>query len=108
VAKGNDKRKPRPVDAAAHEFRQWDLTDVMRIAHEICDKYNLGGQKTDMTESQRLVLKWKAGLAQVGWPDEEIKRIVSELCEAGYRQAIEDIQARAAQTDALIRKVAEN
>ena len=24
-----------------NEFRQWDLTDVMRIAHEIADKYKL-------------------------------------------------------------------
>ncbi len=61
-----------------------------------------------MTEAQRIVLNWKARLTQMGWPEESIKELVSALCEAGYRQAIEDIQARAAKTDALIAKVAAN
>lgn len=61
-----------------------------------------------MTESQRIVLNWKARLKQMGWPEEAIKQAVSELCEAGYRQCVDDIQARAARTDALIAKVAAN
>ena len=61
-----------------------------------------------MTESQRIVLNWKARLKQMGWPEDAIKQVVSELCEAGYRQCVDDIQARAAKTDALIAKVAAN
>jgi len=61
-----------------------------------------------MTESQRIVMNWKARLAQMGWPEDAIKQVVSELCEAGYRQCIDDLQARAAKTDALIAKVAAN
>ena len=61
-----------------------------------------------MTESQRIVLNWKARLKQMGWPEDSIKQVVSELCEAGYRQCVDDIQARAAKTDALIAKVAAN
>jgi hypothetical protein len=62
----------------------------------------------NMTESQRLVLNWKARLKQMGWPDESIKTIVSELCEAGYRQCVDDVRAKAAQTDALIARAAAN
>ena len=61
-----------------------------------------------MTESQRIVMNWRAKLKEVGWPEEHIREIVQGLCEAGYRACIEEIQARAAQTDALIAKVAKN
>jgi tRNA G26 N,N-dimethylase Trm1 len=61
-----------------------------------------------MTESQRIVLNWRAKLHQMGWPEDAIAEIVKGLCEAGYRACIEEIQARAAQTDALIAKVAKN
>jgi tRNA G26 N,N-dimethylase Trm1 len=61
-----------------------------------------------VTESQRIVLNWKARLAQMGWPEDAIKEIVQGLCEAGYRQCVDDIQAKARQTDALIAKVAAN
>ena len=61
-----------------------------------------------MTESQRIVLNWKARLKQMGWPEDAIKQVVSELCEAGYRQCVDDIQAKAAKTDEVIRKGAAN
>lgn len=61
-----------------------------------------------MTEAQQIVLNWKSRLKAMGWPEENTREIVSELCEAGYRQCVDDIQARAAQTDALIAKVAMN
>jgi len=61
-----------------------------------------------MTESQRIVLNWRIKLKQMGWPEDAIAEIVKGLCEAGYRACIEEIQARAAQTDALIAKVARN
>jgi len=44
----------------------------------------------------------------MGWPEDAIKEIVQGLCEAGYRQCVDDIQAKARQTDALIAKVAAN
>ena len=59
-----------------------------------------------MTESQRIVLNWRAKLKAMGWTEDAIAEIVKGLCEAGYRAAIEEIQARAVQTDALIAKVA--
>lgn len=55
-----------------------------------------------MTEAQSLVLKWKTALAQMGWPEDMTRRIVSELCEAGYRQCIDDIQQKQAHKDKLI------
>jgi tRNA G26 N,N-dimethylase Trm1 len=61
-----------------------------------------------MTESQRIVLNWRAKLKAADWPEDAIAEIVKGLCEAGYRACIEEIQARAAQTDALIAKVAKN
>ena len=61
-----------------------------------------------MTESQRIVLNWRAKLKAMGWPEDAIAKIVKGLCEAGYRACIEEIQERAAQTDALIEKVAGN
>ena len=61
-----------------------------------------------MTESQRIVLNWKARLKQMGWPEDAIKQVVSELCEAGYRQCVDDIQAKAAKTEALIQKAVTN
>jgi tRNA G26 N,N-dimethylase Trm1 len=61
-----------------------------------------------MTESQRIVMNWRAKLKAMGWPKDAIAEIVKGLCEAGYRACIEEIQARAAQTDALIAKVAKN
>ena len=61
-----------------------------------------------MTESQRIVLNWRAKLKAMGWPEDAIAEIVKGLCEAGYRACIEEIQARAAQTDALIAKAANN
>ncbi len=61
-----------------------------------------------MNESQRIVLNWRGKLKAMGWPDDAIAEIVKGLCEAGYRAAIEEIRTRAAQTDALIAKVAKN
>lgn len=61
-----------------------------------------------MSESQRLVLNWKARLKEMGWPDDAIKTCVSELCEAGYRQCVDDVLAKAAQNDALIARAAAN
>ncbi len=61
-----------------------------------------------MTESQRIVMNWRAKLKQVGWSEDAIAEIVKGLCDAGYRTCIEEIQARAARTDALIAKVAKN
>lgn len=58
-----------------------------------------------MTESQRIVLNWKSELKSSGWPEEAIKRIVSELCEAGYRQCIDDLRAKAERNEALIKAV---
>ena len=55
-----------------------------------------------MTESQRIVLNWKAKLKQMGWPEESVREIVSELCEAGYRQCIEDVQAKMGRNEAII------
>lgn len=61
-----------------------------------------------MTESQRIVLNWKAELKGAGWPEEQIRRIVSDLCEAGYRQAIDDIQKRAQRDEAVIQRAVAN
>jgi hypothetical protein len=60
----------------------------------------------ELSESQRIVLDWKGRLREQGWTEDAIKRVVSDLCEAGYRQCVDDLQARSAQTDALIEKVA--
>ena len=61
-----------------------------------------------MTESQRIVLNWKADLKGAGWPEEQSRRIVSELCEAGYRQAIDDIQKRSKRNEAVIQRAVAN
>lgn len=61
-----------------------------------------------MTESQRIVLNWKAELKGAGWPEELIRRIVTELVEAGYRQALEDIQKRAQRNEAVIQRAVAN
>lgn len=61
-----------------------------------------------MTESQRIVLNWKAELKRMGWPEDAIKRIVSDLCEAGYRQCVEDIQAKAQHNQAIIDRAVAN
>jgi hypothetical protein len=61
-----------------------------------------------MTESQRIVMNWRAKLKALGWPEDAIAEIVKGLCEAGYWQCMEDIRARADKTDALIAKVAGN
>ena len=55
-----------------------------------------------MTEAQTIVMNWKAQLKQMGWPDDAIRKIVSELCEAGYRQCIDDIRAKNAHKEELI------
>jgi hypothetical protein len=61
-----------------------------------------------MTESQRIIGNWRANLKAKGWPEEAIREIVHDLCEAGYRAAIEEIQERATQASALVAKVAKN
>ena len=61
-----------------------------------------------VTESQRMVLNWKARLREMGWPEDAIKEIVMQLCEAGYRQCVDDIRARAAQNEALVEKAMAN
>lgn len=61
-----------------------------------------------MTESQRIVLNWKADLKGAGWPEEQIRRIVSELCEAGYRQALDDIKKRAQRDEKVIQRAVAN
>jgi hypothetical protein len=53
-----------------------------------------------MTESQRIVLNWRAKLKAMGWPEDAIAEIVHGLREAGYRACIEEIQARAAKREA--------
>lgn len=55
-----------------------------------------------MTESQRIVLNWRAKLAEMGWPEDAIKQIVSGLCEAGYRECIEEIKVRQAPNERII------
>jgi hypothetical protein len=45
---------------------------------------------------------------QQGWPEDAIKRCISDLCEAGYRQCVEDIRAKAQQNEALIEKAVRN
>ena len=55
-----------------------------------------------MSESQRIVLNWKAALKAQGWPEDAIRKCVSELCEAGYRQCIDDIQSKQAHKESLI------
>lgn len=61
-----------------------------------------------MTESQRIVLNWKAELKGAGWPEEQIQRIVTELVEAGYRQAIDDMRAKVQRNDAVIQRAVAN
>lgn len=61
-----------------------------------------------MTESQRLVMNWRAELQGQGWPVDAIKRIISDLVEAGYRQCVDDIQARSARNEAVIQKAVSN
>ena len=61
-----------------------------------------------MTESQRIVLNWKAELKGAGWPEEQIRRIVTELVEAGYRQALDDVQKRAQRNEAVIQRAVTN
>ncbi len=61
-----------------------------------------------MTESQRIVLNWRERLKQIGWPEDAIKECIVQLCEAGYRACIEEIQERIAKKNALIAKVAKN
>ena len=48
-----------------------------------------------MTESQRIIANWRANLKAKGWPEDAIREIVHDLCEAGYRACIENIQERA-------------
>ena len=61
-----------------------------------------------MTESQRIVANWRERLMQQGWPEDAIKRCISDLCEAGYRQCVEDVRARAAKDEAAIQKAVLN
>lgn len=61
-----------------------------------------------MTESQRIVFNWRTKLRAMGWPEDAIAEIIKGLCEAGYRRCIEEIQERAAKTDAIIAKVEKN
>ncbi len=55
-----------------------------------------------MTESQRIVLNIRAKLSDMGWPKEAQREIVQQLCEAGYRQCIEDIQAKQDRNERII------
>jgi hypothetical protein len=55
-----------------------------------------------MTESQRIVMNWRAKLKEMGWPEDAVRSVISELCEAGYRQCIDDIQARSEQKERII------
>ena len=61
-----------------------------------------------MNESQRIVVKWRSKLKSFGWPEDAIAEIVKALCEAGYRQALEDIRAQQARNEELIAKVVVN
>ena len=61
-----------------------------------------------MTDAQRIVLNWKAQLKGAGWPEEQIRRIVTELVEAGYRQAVNDMKAKAARNEAVISRAVAN
>lgn len=55
-----------------------------------------------ITESQRIVLNWKARLKAAGWSEELQRQIVSDLCEAGYRQCIVDIKAHDQKKEMII------
>lgn len=55
-----------------------------------------------MTESQRIVMNWRAKLKAMGWQDDAIKEIVQGLCEAGYRACIEERQAMTEAKDRII------
>ena len=61
-----------------------------------------------MTESQRIVMNWRAKLKSMGWPEDAIAEIVKGLCEAGYRQCVEDIQAKVNRNEAIIEKAVRN
>ncbi len=54
------------------------------------------------------MIKWRTKLKVVGWPEEAIAEIVKDLCEAGYRACIEEIQAKQARNEALIQKAVVN
>ena len=58
-----------------------------------------------MTESQRIVMNWRAKLKAMGWPEEHIREIVQGLVEAGYRACIEEIQARQGEKERIIANV---
>jgi hypothetical protein len=61
-----------------------------------------------MTESQRIVLNWRAKLKASGWPEENIRDIVQGLCEAGYRACLEELQERSSQKERIIANAVQN
>lgn len=62
----------------------------------------------EVIESQRIVLNWKARLKELGWPDEEISAMVTDLLRAGAFRCIDELKARAERDEALIQKAVAN
>lgn len=61
-----------------------------------------------MTESQRIVAECRADLMAKGWPADAAAKLIKDLCEAGYRLAIDDIRKHQARNEALIQKAVAN
>jgi hypothetical protein len=61
-----------------------------------------------ITESQRIIGNWRANLKSKGWPEEAIRGIVHDLCEAGYRACIEEIHERSSQKERTIAEAVTN
>lgn len=61
-----------------------------------------------MNEARKLVEGWRARLKALGWPEDEIRELVTALVEAGYRQAVDDMRARIERDEAIIRKAVSN
>jgi len=58
---------------------------------------------TDL-ESERLIVAWQTNLRAQKWPEAMIKQIIADLCEAGYRQCVVDIQAKHNRNNELIQR----
>jgi len=55
-------------------------------------------------ESEKLITAWQTNLRAQRWPEAMIKQIIADLCEAGYRQCIVDLEAKQAQKEDLIQR----
>lgn len=61
-----------------------------------------------VSESQRMVGTWSIKLRELGWPEDEIRSLVSDLMEAGYRKCIEDGVAIKRANEALVQRAVRN